>query len=75
MRKETRAKSRDRDRDLHLAGAIAVLPIDIRELKQATLFSHGRKQEVNISRARTVVSPRFANSSSPLVKRYLRMLM
>ena len=32
-----------------------------RELKQMTFLSHGRKQEVNISLASTVVSPRFSN--------------
>ena len=33
----------------------------IRELKHATFLSHGRQPEVNISHARTVVSPRFSN--------------
>ena len=32
-----------------------------RELKHATFLSHGRQPEVNISHARTVVSPRFSN--------------
>ena len=33
----------------------------IRALKHATFWSHGRQPEVNISHARTVVSPRFSN--------------
>ena len=32
-----------------------------RWLKQATFLNHGRQPEVNISHARTVVSPRFSN--------------
>ena len=35
--------------------------IDIKEPKQATCLSHGRKPEVNISHTRIVVSPRFSN--------------
>ena len=35
--------------------------LDIRELKHATFLSHGRQPEMNISHARTVVSPRFSN--------------
>ena len=31
------------------------------ELKKAMFLSHGRKSKVNISHARTVVSPRFSN--------------
>ena len=31
----------------------------VKELKQATFLSHGRQPVVNISHARTVVSPRF----------------
>ena len=34
---------------------------DIRELEHATFLSHGWQMEVNISPARTVVSPRFSN--------------
>ena len=33
----------------------------IRELKHATFLNHGLQPEVNISHARTVVSPRFSN--------------
>ena len=32
-----------------------------RELKHGTFLSHGRQPEVNISHARTLVSPRFLN--------------
>ena len=35
----------------------------------------GRKPEENISRARTVVSPRFSYQSSQMEKRYLSMSM
>ena len=43
--------------------------------KHATFLSHGRQPEVNISHARTVVSPRFSNKSSLLVKRHLTIQM
>ena len=39
-----------------------------RKLKQATFLSHGGKPEVNTSRARKVVFPRFSNCSSLLGK-------
>ena len=40
---------------------IAYTVVDNTELKQVTFLSHERKPEVNISHARTVVSPRFSN--------------
>ena len=37
----------------------ALAAFKTRELKHATFLSHGRQPEVNVSHARTVVSPTF----------------
>ena len=42
------------------------------ELGQATILSHRQESEVKSSHARTVVSTRFSDFSSPLVKRARR---
>ena len=47
-----------------LLGCVLAAVFVIRELKQATFLSHGRKPKVNISRARTVVPSRLSKLPS-----------